>query len=124
MTVSIARDPADVYAFASNPSNLPQWAAGLGRSVAPAGDEWQVTTAQGTAGLRFTPPNSYGVLDHTVRLPDGTQIHVPMRVLANGTGSEVVITLYRMPGMDDAAFARDAGMMQDDLAALKALLEK
>jgi uncharacterized protein YndB with AHSA1/START domain len=32
VSVHIARSPADVYEFASDPRNLPRWAAGLARS--------------------------------------------------------------------------------------------
>ena len=34
------------------------------------------------------------------------------------------MTLFRAPGMDDATFERDQGMVAKDLAALKALLER
>ena len=47
-----------------------------------------------------------------------------MRVMPNGTGSEVMLVLFRQPEMDATVFARDAGRMQNDLAALKALLEQ
>ena len=97
---------------------------GLGRGVRRAGEHWEVITGQGTVGLRFTPPNEYGVLDHTVVLADGTEVYVPMRVMPNGKGSEVMLGLFRQPEMDDAEFARDAGLMQNDLLALKALLER
>ena len=39
------------------------------------------------------------------------------------TGSEVIFTLFRLPGMTDEAFARDAEWVERDLRALKALLE-
>jgi hypothetical protein len=123
LTISIEREPEAVYAFASKPENLPQWAAGLGQGVKRAGDHWEVQTGDETVGLRFTPPNEYGVLDHTVVLADGTEVYVPMRVMPNGKGSEVMLGLFRQPEMDDAVFARDAGLMQQDLANLKALLE-
>jgi len=124
LTISIEREPQAVYAFTSNPENLPQWAAGLGQGVTPAGEHWEVKTEQGTVGLRFTPRNEYGVLDHTVVLADGTEVYVPMRVMPNGKGSEVMLGLFRQPDMDDAEFGRDAGLMQNDLRALKALLER
>jgi hypothetical protein len=123
LTVSIEREPEAVYVFTSNPENLPQWALGLGKGVQRAGEHWEVKTEQGTVGLRFTPHNEYGVLDHTVVLSDGTEIYVPMRVMPNGTGSEVMLGLFRQPEMDDTEFARDAGLMQNDLWSLKALLE-
>jgi len=47
-----------------------------------------------------------------------------MRVMPNGQGSEVMLVLFRQPEMDDTEFARDAGLMQNDLLALKALLER
>lgn len=123
LTIAIERTPEAVYAFASNPENLPQWAAGLGQGVTRAGDHWEVKTGDSTVGLRFTPQNEYGVMDHTVMLPDGNEVYVPMRVMPNGAGSEVMLGLFRQPEMSDADFARDAGMMQSDLAALKKLME-
>ncbi|MDB5807612.1 MAG: hypothetical protein JWN73_4934 [Betaproteobacteria bacterium] len=124
LSIAIERTPRDVYAYASNPENMPAWAAGLGHGISRAGEHWEVHTPQGTLAMRFAPQNDYGVLDHTVTLPDGAEVYVPLRVLANGGGSEVIFTLYRQPEMDDAAFARDAGMVEKDLAALKTHLEK
>ena len=124
LSVSIERGTEAVYAFTSNPENLPQWALGLGQGVKRAGEHWEVKTEQGPVGLRFTPRNEYGVLDHTVVLSDGTEVYVPMRVMPNGQGSEVVLVLFRQPEMDDSEFTRDAGLMQNDLWALKALLER
>jgi hypothetical protein len=124
LSVSIEREPEAVYAFTSNPENLPQWASGLGKGVKRAGEDWEVKTEQGTVGLRFTPHNGYGVLDHTVVLSDGTEVYVPMRMMPNGKGSEVMLVLFRQPDTDDTEFARDAGLMQNDLRSLKALLEQ
>ena len=124
LTVSIDRAPDEVYAFVGDPRNLPRWAAGLGADIRPAGDHWEVVTGDGTVGLRFAPRNEFGVADHTVILADGSEVYVPMRVMPNGPGSEVMLGLFRQPGMDDAAVERDAGLMQADLLALKALLEQ
>jgi hypothetical protein len=123
LSVSIEIPPKVVYDFTRNPENLPRWAAGLGQGVKRVGDQWEVQTAEGTVGLRFTPHNEYGVLDHTVVLSDGTEVYVPMRVVPNGQGSEVMMVLFRQPDMDEDAFARDAGLMQNDLRKLKDLLE-
>jgi hypothetical protein len=73
--------------------------------------------------IRFSPPNEFGVIDHTVVL-DGSETRNAMRVVPNGTGAEVAFTLLRMPGTTDAAFAGDAAAVERDLKALKALLER
>jgi len=124
LTVSIDRAPDEVYGFVGDPRNLPKWAAGLGAEIRPAGDHWEVVTADGRVGLRFAPRNDFGVADHWVTLADDREVYVPMRVMPNGIGSEVMLGLFRQPDMDDAAFERDAGLMQADLRTLKALLEK
>jgi hypothetical protein len=61
-------------------------------------------------------------MDHTVVTPGG-DVFVPMRVVANGGGCQMEISLYRQPEMDDAAFERDCGLVKDDLNRLKGLLE-
>ncbi len=123
ITVSIARPVAEVYAFAQPPENFPKWAAGLGAGLTRDGEHWIAHGPDGDVHVRFSPENPYGVLDHWVTLPDGTEISIPLRVVANGDGAEVTLTLFRVPGMDDATFERDQGMVEKDLAKLKALLE-
>jgi hypothetical protein len=124
VSVSIDLDAHSVYAFTSNPENLPKWAAGLGLGIQRSGENWEVKTGNGSVILIFTPHNEYGVLDHTVVLSDGTEVYVPMRVIPNGKGSEVMLGLFRQPEMDDVAFDRDADLMQKDLLTLKNLLER
>jgi hypothetical protein len=123
LNVSIACAPQQVADFVADPRNLPRWASAFCKSVRPDGDNWIVETPNGPIGLRFVPHNDFGVLDHYVTPVPGTEIYVPMRVVANGDGSEVLFTLFRLPGMTDQDFARDAGMVENDLAALKRVLE-
>jgi hypothetical protein len=123
ISVPINRSPAEVYQFASNPENLPQWVRSFCQSVSKSGDEWFMETPGGPAGIRFAPTNEFGVLDHVVTLPDGRSILNPMRVVPNGDGSEVLFTLFQLPEMSDDEFARDAGMVEVDLRTLKDLLE-
>jgi uncharacterized protein YndB with AHSA1/START domain len=123
VSVSIARPPGDVYAFAADPENLPRWATGLGGSIERVGGEWVADSPMGKLKIRFAPHNAFGVLDHEVELESGASFLNPMRVVANGSGSEVTFTLFRMPGTTDDAFAADVHAITTDLAALKRLLE-
>ena len=119
----IDRPPTEVYDYASNPANLPQWAPGLGTAVEEVDGRWFVDTPGGRVAVAFAPRNDFGVLDHHVTPPSGEVVYVPMRVMANGTGSEVVFTLRRLAGMTDDEFTRDEGLVAADLARLKRILE-
>ena len=124
VSVSIARSPDDVYAFVSNPENLPRWASGLAGAIRNVGGEWIADAPAGKVRIRFVPRNPFGVLDHDVVLESGATVHVPLRVVPNGSGSEVVFTLLRQPDMTDEKFAEDARWVEKDLGALKRLLER
>jgi len=88
ISVYIARRPTEVYAFASDPRNLPRWAAGLARSeVRKDGDEWVADAPFGKVKVRFAPQNSFGVMDHDVKLESGITVHNLMRVMPNVEGS-------------------------------------
>jgi hypothetical protein len=124
LSVSIRCSPDKVYEFVTDPQNLPQWAQGLGQSVRKQGSDWVVDTPQGLMKIRFADQNRFGVMDHYVTTATGVEVYVPMRVLANGSGSEVIFTLFRLPDMSDEQYAEDRQMVERDLKALKDLLEK
>lgn len=119
----IERSVSEAYEYASNPANLPEWAPGLGTSVAEIDGKWRVENSSGRVGVEFAPRNDYGVLDHYVTLPSGEVLYIPLRVFANGEGCEIVFTLRRTPGMSSEEFERDAGLVQADLTRLKHVLE-
>lgn len=110
--------------FASNPDNLPRWAAGLATTdVVREGDSLVVESPMGKVTVRFVKQNEFGVLDHEVTLPSGTTVTNPVRVLAHPEGSEVVFTIRQVELTDDE-FERDVGMVEEDLERLKRLMEE
>lgn len=124
ISVSVNRPPGEVYAFAANPENLPKWATGLGGSIRNVHGEWIADAPMGKVKIKFAEKNAFGILDHEVVLESGATIYNPMRVVANGKGSEIFFTLIRQPDMTDAQFAQDARWVEKDLNILKGLLEK
>jgi hypothetical protein len=120
LSVSVPRPFDAVYGFLSDPANWTRWASGLGalRQDA-AGAVWTAEQESGTVTIAFTPPNAFGILDHRVTLPDGSLIDVPMRAIANGGGTEVMITVFRPSTMDDATWARDQDWVRRDLQKLR-----
>jgi len=124
ISISIKCSADDVYTFASNPANLPQWAAGVSGSIRQSGDEWISHSPVGEVKIRFVDTNAFGVLDHYVTLPSGDSVYSPMRVLQNNEGSDVIFTLYRRPEMSDEDYEKDAYMIERDLQTLKSILEQ
>lgn len=120
----IERPAAAVYAYVSDPAHLAEWAPGLGTSVTNVDGRWFVETDAGRVGVEFVPHNDLGVLDHSVTLPSGEVFYNPMRVTANGDGSEVVFSVRRVAGMTDDEFERDAGLVAADLDRLRRILER
>lgn len=122
-SISIPRPADAVYAFLADPANFPKWSAFL-QTIRADGDTWLATTPAGTVRIRFTPFNAFRVLDHDVTPESGPTVHVPLRVLPNDGGSEVVFTVFRQPGMTDEQFEADLALVQADLRALQAYLER
>lgn len=123
IAVSIARPFAEVAAYLAEPLNFPLWASGLASGLRLENGQWVGDAPQGRIGIRFSPANGFGIADHWVSLPDGQEVYVPLRVLARGDKSEVILTLFRLPAMTDEDFARDAAWVGQDLARLKVVLE-
>lgn len=123
LSVHIDRSVPDVYAFVADPANLPRWAPGLGGDVVEEDGRWFVETPGGRAQIAFVAPNDLGVLDHDVVTPTGETVHVPLRALADGDGTEVVLTVRRSPGMSDADLDRDVAAVRADLDLLRRVLE-
>jgi len=124
LTISINRPVAEVYAFAANVENLPRWATSFVRSVRKTREGWIADTTEGAMGFEFAAKNALGVLDQIVRPAPGIEVHVPIRVVPNGDGAEVLFTLIQFPGMPDEKFSRDMGMIERDLKTLKTVLER
>ncbi|QDU27536.1 Polyketide cyclase / dehydrase and lipid transport [Anatilimnocola aggregata] len=124
ISVSIDCSAARVYRFVSDPRNLPQWATAFCKSVREEQGDWIISTPEGEVQIRFAAANELGVLDHVVMLAPGVEVHVPMRVITNGAGSEVLFTLFQLPSMSAAKFAEDAGLVERDLNTLKRVLEE
>lgn len=120
----ISVSPELVYEFASNPDNLPKWAAGLAETeVVRDGAVLLFDSPMGKVTVRFVARNRYGVIDHDVTLPSGTTVTNPLRVLAHPEGSEIVFTVRQIE-LTDEEFERDIGMVEGDLERLKRLMEE
>lgn len=124
VSISIARPVADVYDYLAAPENVPLWSGFItAMQPAPEGDAWIATTSAGVSRIRFVPRNAHGIVDHTVTVAPGVNVFVPMRVVANQAGSQVLFTIFRQPTQNERQFTEDVAMVEADLAQLKRVLE-
>jgi hypothetical protein len=123
LSIFIDRNAKDVYNFVCVPENFSRWASGLGKSLKKIDGQWIAETPEGPVRVKFTERNEFGVLDHWVSPKPGLQIYIPMRVIANGNGCELIFTLFRLPHMTDEKFSADAEWVMRDLTTLKNLIE-
>lgn len=124
LSVSIGQSIESAYDFLSVPENFPRWASGLAGSLRKTADgEWIAETPDGPAKVRFSERNAFGVLDHWLYPYSGDRIYIPLRVVSNGDGCELIFTLFRLAGMTDERFSADAEWVMHDLNAAKHLLE-
>lgn len=121
--ISINRNWNEVYEAIWRPQDFPKWASGLSKSsLEKDGDAWRAEGPEGSVRIRFTGHNAFGVMDHYVNAGATQEIYVPLRIIQNGDGADVQLTLFRLAGMSEAKFAKDAEWVRRDLLALKALV--
>jgi hypothetical protein len=79
------------YEFASNPENLPKWAAGLSGSIKNVNEDWIAESSMGTVKVKFAETNKFGVLKSRGNFAIRVKVYNPMRVFPNNDGSELVL---------------------------------
>jgi hypothetical protein len=123
--VSVRCDAAALYEAFWRPERFAAWASGLSQAgLRRSGERWQADGPDGPITLRFSEHNAFGVMDHWVDLGNGRVIHVPLRIVANGAGSEVMLTLFQYPEMTEEVFQRDIAWVRRDLHTLKSVAEQ
>ncbi len=124
LSIAVGRPWRDVYETIWRPESFPKWASGLSQSsLEKVGDTWIAEGPAEAVRIRFTDHNPFGVMDHYVDTGKGPEVYVPLRVIANADGTEILLTLFRQPGMSEQQFLADIEWVKRDLIALKVLLE-
>ena len=121
--MSIDQPAAIVYEYLAEPSNFPRWSEFL-TSIRPERGDWIAGTPHGEVRIRFVERNQFGIVDHYVTTPTGASVYVPLRVVANGRGAEVLFTVFRLGDMTDEHFEADVGLVEKDLNNLRRVLEQ
>lgn len=124
ITCSVRRDARELYEMLWQPESFLRWASGLSNAgLEKDAQGWKAQGPEGPIRIRFSGHNDFGVMDHWVDVGAGRVVYVPLRIVANEEGSEVMLTLFRQPQMSAEKFAEDEAWVRKDLASLKALAE-
>ena len=121
--ISILAAPDSVVAFLAEMENWKTWAPWVQSVTRLSEGHWRLETTDGPMTVRFAEPNSLGVLDHEVTLESGVTVFNAMRVVPNGTGSELTMVVTQYPQMSLEQFEQDVQAVTDDFARLKVAAE-
>ncbi len=123
-SIDIEATPDKVYAFLSNPLNWPQYAVVNLRAVSPGQNGWfRAVTKFGEGEIKVNGVKELGILDHIWRDPQASW-QVYARVVPNGEGSTVMMTLFQPPVMSDQQFNDAMKEMDIEMVKLKEILER
>lgn len=129
LTVSIDASFETVFNDLSEPTTHPEWAVEFFHGKAERRGDGEIVAnvprMGGAVRIKVDSDVSSGVID--VFLAPGEQAFgspIPVRLLENGSGVDVLWTLARSPGMPDTAWTEGLNSMQAELQKLKARHEK
>jgi hypothetical protein len=121
--ISILAAPKSVVAFLTDMENWKTWAPWVRSVTRQSEGSWSLDTTDGAMTVQFVEPNSFGILDHRVTLASGMTMHNAMRVVPNGSGSELEMVVMQSPEMSTEQFDQDLQAVTDDFARLKTAAE-
>lgn len=123
VSLAIQRNWIDLYETIWKPEFFPKWVSALGQQQLEAeGNGWKGQGPQGPVTARFTDHNEFCIMDHYIDNGCSKEIFIPMRVVANQEGAQVLITVFHQPLLSDEKFAQQLEWVQRDLQALHDLL--
>jgi hypothetical protein len=123
-SVDIQAAPDKVFAFLSNPIRWPEYAVVNLRSVSPGPDGWfKAVTKFGEGEIKIIAVKELGIFDHIWKDPQASW-QVYSRVVPNGEGSTVMMTLFQPSVMTDPQFDHAMKQMDMEMAKLKEILER
>jgi hypothetical protein len=83
---------------------------------------WSFTGPHGKSRLKFNENKSLGILDHQF-IDEESTWNVPMRVVASGNFSEVIITLNKPDELTNDQFDQRMSEMEEMVITMKNIIE-
>lgn len=83
---------------------------------------WSFNGPHGKSRLKFNENKSLGILDHKF-IDEESTWNVPMRVVASGDFSEIIITLNKPDELTDNQFDHRMAEMEEMVVTMKKIIE-
>lgn len=121
--ISIDASVEAMAAFLRDVTTWTSWAPWIRAVSTTAEGRWSLDTEAGLMQVELVEPNALGVLDHRVTLESGLVVFNAMRVVTNGSGSELMMVIFQQPTVSALEFERDVQAVREDLVRLKQAAE-
>ncbi len=113
LVLSLDAPRARVFDFLSNIENLPKWATGFCQGLRVEGGRYKIVTPNGEIFFRIDAHEATGVIDMFGGPSEAAMAYWPARVVHRpGDGSLFIFTSFRYPGMTDAEFEQQCGVLE------------
>ena len=122
-SITIDCEPSQVLNFVSDPSNLPLWSKSFCLSIRQEQGQWIAQTPQGPIRIRIATHRQLGIADQFLSPAPGVEFMIPTRVVANGTGSEFIFTLFQPDNLSEVEYQQEVTLVEQELQLLKQILE-
>jgi hypothetical protein len=123
-SIAVAVAPGALHDFLMDGSNWPKWASHTAKSARATGpSRWTFESARGPIHVTIKGDRATGVFDHTVDDAKGNSILIPGRVVPAGGGAVFMVTFTKPASVSDGEFQSDLTQVDDELRALKRVME-
>jgi hypothetical protein len=123
-SIAIAVPSQRAFAFLMDGKNWPLWAIHNVTAVTALADgSWELQTPRGTGHLKLMGDAASGVIDELFTAPDSGAWRVPGRVSPVPGGCVYTLVFAKPPGLSTDAFKQGMKLLDEELAALKKVLE-
>jgi hypothetical protein len=121
-SIAIAAPPPAVLQLLADGARLPEWAPRFASAARPEGDDWLIDSAGQEFRIRIKTSPDHGTVDFVSA--DDEQVGAFTRVIPNTEGSEFLFTLLFGPGTDQVAIDAQMEVVEGELEAVRALVER
>ncbi|MFA5975121.1 MAG: RNA-binding protein [Elusimicrobiota bacterium] len=119
LTASLPHDVQALFAKIADPDSLPQWHPNACRSIRRENGQILAESPRGPMGIRLIRDDRALLVDLIMCLSEGIEFTTSIRLLQNGSGSEIIMTMIQPQGLSDSTFNEQVHWAENALRGLR-----